>query len=583
MTNLLASRRRSAVTRPAAGAPVRFVGGLAWLAWIGAITPNGALATEDGALLPNITSRHRTEPDLRPPDLPSDEELERAGATIGAIFIDPQNIFDTERPEENTALFRLGNRLHIRTREATVAQQLLFREGERYARRLLDESERILRSTRYLYDARIRPVADHDGRVDIAVRTRDVWTLNPGLSFGRSGGENSSGFEIEELNLLGLGTQLSAGYKTNVDRSSTALIYRDRQLFGSWWGISATAAENSDGNTRELAIDHPFFALDSRWTAGVSLARDARIDSFYDLGEVVAQVEARESDATVFAGWSAGAHEGWVRRWTWGFTYAADRFDRLPSATETAFLPPDRKLAYPWVGFELVQDEFYATRNRDQIEKTEDVALGWHATARLGWASPSFGSDRTALLFDGAVSKGYDLPGEHTLLVETGASGRFEHGNLTNVIASTGARYYVRQSPRRLFFVTLQGEVSHDLDPDRQILLGGDGGLRGYPLRYQGGEGRWLFTAEQRWFTDWYPFRLFHVGGAAFYDMGRTWGTAPLASPSKGVLKDVGFGLRLGNSRSGLGNILHVDIAFPLDGDASISNVQLLVETKQSF
>jgi len=29
--------------------------------------------------------------------------------------------------------------------------------------------------------------------------------------------------------------------------------------------------------------------------------------------------------------------------------------------------------------------------------------------------------------------------------------------------------------------------------------------------------------------------------------------------------------------------VLHIDLAFPLDGDPSIKNVQLLVETKRSF
>jgi hypothetical protein len=48
-------------------------------------------------------------------------------------------------------------------------------------------------------------------------------------------------------------------------------------------------------------------------------------------------------------------------------------------------------------------------------------------------------------------------------------------------------------------------------------------------------------------------------------------------------LKDVGVGLRLGNSRSALGNVLHIDLAFPLDGDASISSMQVIVETKRSF
>lgn len=542
------------------------------------------MAADDGAaVLPSVASRHVAEPDIRSPGVPSDEELERTGALIGEVLIDVRNIFDTERPEENTALFRLGNRLHIRSRELTIAQQLLFRQGDRYAHRLLEESERILRSRRYLYDARIRPVAYRDGRVDIAVRTQDVWTLNPGFSFGRRGGKNTSGFELEELNLLGSGTELSVGYKSDIDRNSTALVYRNRQLLGTWWGISAVASENSDGQSREFMVGHPFFALDSRWAAGLKLANNARIDSFYDLGQIVAQVEAQEKHATLFAGWSAGMRADWVRRWTSGVTYSNTHFDRLPAASPTSFLPPDRKLVYPWIELELIQDEFHFTRNRDQIEKTEDFALGWHARVRLGWALPSLGSDRNALIFESLLSRGYDLRPEQTLLFETGLIGRVEHGAFADTIASAAARYYVRQSPRRLFFTALQGERSHHLDADRQLLLGGDNGLRGYPLRYQGGEGRWLFTAEQRWFTDWYPFRLIHVGGAMFYDMGRTRGDNPLGTPSQGLLRDIGVGLRLGSSRSAVGNVLHVDVAFPLDGDRSIRHLQLLIEAKQRF
>jgi outer membrane translocation and assembly module TamA len=107
--------------------------------------------------------------------------------------------------------------------------------------------------------------------------------------------------------------------------------------------------------------------------------------------------------------------------------------------------------------------------------------------------------------------------------------------------------------------------------------------LRGYPLRYQAGNRRALLTVEQRYFTDWYPARLFRVGGAVFFDMGKAWGDNAFGTPSRGVLKDVGFGLRFGNTRSGLGNVVHVDVAFPLDRDASIDNVQFLVETKKTF
>ena len=48
-----------------------------------------------------------------------------------------------------------------------------------------------------------------------------------------------------------------------------------------------------------------------------------------------------------------------------------------------ALLPADRTLVYPWIGAEWVEDSFHTARNRDQIEKTEDYSLGWHARAQL--------------------------------------------------------------------------------------------------------------------------------------------------------------------------------------------------------
>ena len=116
------------------------------------------------------------------------------------------------------------------------------------------------------------------------------------------------------------------------------------------------------------------------------------------------------------------------------------------------------------------------------------------------------------------------------------------------------------------------------------MLLGGDTGLRGYPLRYQDGTAKALFTVEQRYFTDWYPFRLWRIGGAIFFDAGRTWGQPELAQPSLGTLKDAGFGLRIGNARTALGNVIHVDVAFPFEtADGSIRRVQFLVTTQTSF
>jgi hypothetical protein len=544
----------------------------------------GSGPAEGGGILPSVRSRASETQLVRPDTVPSDAELEAAGARIGNVAVDPRNIFDTSQPSENTALFRLANDLHIRTRISTVRDQLLFHSGEEYHGRLLQESERILRGTRYLQEARIVPVAYHDGVVDVEVVTHDVWTLNPGVSFGRKGGKSTSGFEIEDLNLLGSGSQVSVGRKSGVDRTSTTFLYRDPQLFGSWWTTTANYSDNSDGRTEQLTLEHPFYALDTRWAAGASASRDERIDTLYDLGNIVDQFGTRQRLANVYGGWSRGLSNGWTQRLTAGFTYDDTEFTPLTADLgSTTLLPPDRKLAYPWVGYEWIQDDFEIARNRDQIEKTEDFLLGLRARVQLGYATPSFGADRNAMIFRGSLSRGFE-PGErHRVLLSSSVAGRREGGTFADLIGGVSARYYYTQSERRLLFLNALADVASNLDPDHQLLLGGDNGLRGYPLRYQAGTGRWLVTAEQRFFTNWYPFRLFNVGAAVFYDMGGTWGKNPTGKPSQGLLRDIGFGLRLGNSRSALGNVLHVDVAFPLDGDKSISRLQFVVETQRSF
>jgi outer membrane translocation and assembly module TamA len=163
------------------------------------------------------------------------------------------------------------------------------------------------------------------------------------------------------------------------------------------------------------------------------------------------------------------------------------------------------------------------------------------------------------------------------------ASGRVEGSELRNAMFGGAVRWYLRQSERRLLFASLRGDLGEALDRDNPVEIGGDDGLRGYPLRYQRGERRAQFTIEQRYFTDYYLWRLFRVGGAVFFDAGRVWGEDPFGSENLGLLRNVGFGLRLSSTRSSIGKMIHIDFAFPLDGDDSVDSFQFLVEGKRSF
>ncbi len=536
-------------------------------------------------LPPPMTRTESAEPDPVAASLPDLEQLQAQGAVVGEIVIVNGDVFDTTLPAENNLLFRLANKLHIETRPEVVRGQLLFRSGDPLIARQVRESERILRANDYLFDARITPLRLQDGKVDLLVRTRDVWTLKPGISFGRSGGENSTGIEFQESNLLGLGKELQVGFTRDVDRDVKRIHYFDPHLQGSWNRLLLAYEDNSDGRLRHFGFDRPFFSLDTSWSAGVEFKDWDRIDSRYDLGEVVDRYEHREEDISLFSGWSQGLSNGWIRRTIVGAAYENDRFDSVAAPDSAAVLPQDRLLAYPFVEVAFLEDAFEERRNQDQIERTEDLYTGTYWLGRIGYASRDFGSDRDAVMIRTQAGTSIERGEQnaHTVLLGLNGSTRIEDGEIRNGVLTALARYYWRTSARQLFFASLSGTVSEELDADRQLLLGGDNGLRGYPLRYQDGSARALLTLEHRVYTNYYLFRLFHLGGAVFFDMGRTWGHGTVATSSEGLLKDVGIGLRLGSSRSSFGNVIHLDLAFPLDGDDSIDVVQFLVETKQSF
>jgi hypothetical protein len=516
--------------------------------------------------------------------VPSFAELEAAGATIGEIRIDPRNIFDLSDPKEDKWLFRWANQLHIQTRPGVIERSLLFKSGEPVSARVMEETERLLRSNSYLYDVQLRPVAVHDGVADVEVVTRDTWSLNIGANISRSGGTNSSGLQIKEFNLLGTGTELRFGRESNVDRSSSEFGFLQNHAFGSWTSVAFDHASNSDGKRNALAVVRPFYQLDARWTAGVSASKDDRIESVYNAGNIVSQYRHQQELAQVFGGWSKGLVDGWVQRYTVGLNYRRDAYAGEPGLVAPATVPGNGKAVGPFVRYQLIEDKFNRELNRNLVGRPEFFQLGLASTVQLGLVSKGMGSDRNAFTYAGSISQGFETGNDTTLILAATLSGeanRDSGENSHNV--GVRAQYYRPQGKRWLFYAAAAGDYASGTSVTGGYLLGGDNGLRGYPLRYQSGSRRALFTAEERFYTDVYLWRLFRVGGAAFVDVGRAWGGDNINTANPGWLSNVGFGLRFVSVRSAFGNVLHMDIAMPLNTTADISKVQFLVKSKSSF
>lgn len=522
---------------------------------------------------------------------PSDGNSRLAGvrcehAIISDVHVHPENIFDTDDPAENNLLFRIANALHIVTAPSVIESQLLFKPGDEYSSASMNETERLLRINPYIRSADIEAYKKPDGNVEVDVTTKDVWSISTGLSYGRKGGENSGGFGIQDDNFLGLGDRISYERSFNVDRTRNIFKFIDPQVFGTRWLLDLKAESNSDGSFGSVNLERPFYALDTKNAYGLEASDDLHVTPLYRLGKEVDAFEQHRRFFNAYTGWSAGLVNGWVSRWTTGVTYDDNQFAATDDYPLSTSIPAPRTLVYPWIGYELLENSYLEMTNHQRIGRVEDVFVGTRFSAKLGVASDSWGADRNAALLSLSAENGVEFDAERMVFFSLDASGRLEHGGMVNRRVDAAVRYYRPESPRWVFYTALRGTFTHDRDADTQLLLGGDNGLRGYPLRYQEGDRQMLFTLEQRFYSGISLFRLFDIGGAVFFDAGRSWkneNSLTGGGDNLGTLRDVGFGLRIGNNRSSHGAVLHVDVAFPLDGDPSIDSMQLLIEAENEF
>jgi outer membrane protein assembly factor BamA len=535
-------------------------------------------ATEQKTPLPAESSPSSTA------KIPSFAELEAAGAVIGEVRIDNGNIFDLANEKENGILYRAANAIHIRTRAAVVRRQLLFKPGERVSVRLIEETERLMRSNRIFYDVSIVPVGYRDGVVDIEVRTRDTWTLEPGASASRAGGVNKTGWSVRDTNFLGTGVLVGANRTSDADRSGITYKISQPHAFDGWTAIDYSHSSLSDGQSNAISIVRPFYAMDARWAAGFSASTDTRVEPLFLDAVKVAYYRHRQESAEAFGGWSEGLVNQWTHRYSVGLSYLQDTYKKepgLPAPVPPLQIPPDQTLTAPFFRYELVHDNYEKVKNRDLIERPEYFAMGTQSKVQLGRSLTGLGSTQNLWLYSVSASDGFRLPSSSVLLGSASVSGQTGYGQLDRYLASGSIRYYDHhKDDRTLTFVSLAGDIVKDPAP---LGLGGDTGLRGYPRSYQTGDRRVLLNVEERVYTDWYPFRLIRVGGAAFFDSGRAW-DGPGESPSSARwLSNVGFGMRFLSTRSSFGNVLHVDLAFPLNRDPNIKSFQFLVQTKLSL
>ena len=394
-----------------------------------------------------------------------------AGAIINRIAITGLDVFDEDDPRESNAFYRLANRWHINTLSTRIAQQLLIGAGDPYDQDLIEESARLLRHENYLYDADIRPVSVCNGKVDLEVVTRDVWSLSPEVSFSRTGAESEFKVGIWETNFLGHGTELALRSKRELERDSTEFIYKDTNVRGSRLRSQVEFSNSDDGSERLLSLMLPFYALDAKRSWTVSVHELEQVQTQYFRGEEISEVEVNSQDYYARYGWSGGSNQGLVQRWQLGIRYSNTEFSPGPLRPSPGVFPTDKRLVYPFLEYSRLHGIYARATNLDQIHRTEDLHLGPSVSMHFGVAADAFGSDRDRLVASGSYSDTLRFDGNMLWTHELSWSGLYNLADnaAEDVVVRYMTRYFRHQTSHRSFFARLSASYTHNLNSNQQV------------------------------------------------------------------------------------------------------------------
>jgi Omp85 superfamily domain len=582
------SRRRSfPVLRPRA---------LAVLAALGAAAVPAAAQEAERAPAPPAVSAQADSTLAPAGPTAADAALCPTGSVVSDIFVDNGSVFEVGSedldPRFNWA-YRTANRMHVRTREAVIRRELLFREGDCYVPALLQDSERILRSLSFIADADVFAIRQPDGTHHVVVETRDEWSMRLEPQWDNDdGGMALTGVELREDNLLGSGQHVSAYLKEYQGERVYGGAVGTRQLFGTLLDAELGVAKTPVGVSVVQRLAYPFRGENGRWAfrqqvehlernfeifvpredgPGVRRRFFAEQRRSFDVGTVMRL--GRRGSLTLFGVALAGEWAEYPR------DYLSTDGDgdtpmsqQLTPGDPTPVVTGLDTIASVRVVFLAGQRNVYFQRRRalDAVRGTEDVRLGVEAEFAVGRSLEAF-SDTDDLMID----VGFSLAGAPIRQVVAGvratASGRRDYGaevgsfEWRSVFGQADAWAYWRPSEQsRHTFVAAGSMVGGwRTTVPFQLTLGNRAGLRGFPTHAYPGERRFVATLEHRAYLGWpYP-RLFDLGTATFVDVGKMWAGGDTFGVNSPFVASAGVGLRLAFP-PGSRRTYRLDVAVPL-------------------
>jgi len=198
------------------------------------------------------------------------ETLDPFGKSVTNEARNPRNAFE-----------RFGNSIHVKTKNFTIRNLLLFKKNSVCDSLILKESERLIRSQRYVREVVITPVfleATSDS-IDVKVRVLDTWSLIPNGSYS----SNQSSLRLTERNLFGLGHQLSGNLENKFSPKQQAVFarYTINNIKNSFIKLDLDySSEFNNNSKRSINLSRPFYSVYAKNAGGMYFENTSTLTSF---------------------------------------------------------------------------------------------------------------------------------------------------------------------------------------------------------------------------------------------------------------------------------------------------------------
>jgi len=316
------------------------------------------------------------------------------GKIIRDIRIDRLNfgtpISDTSKRTSNS-LVKLSNKLHRKTYERIIENNLFFRKNDTIQPFLLGDNERYLRDLTYIRDAKISvtELPEDPDSVDIIVLTKDVFSIGPEAT---SLTPTNTQLKLTEENLGGTGNSISVKGlfdKSRAKKFGYGVDYIWRNISGSfldayfgYGNFNKAIIGTKEEKSYYVKLIRPLANSYMRWTYALEASRHQTANMYSSDSLYVSDNRYTYNNFDVWAGLNVDASflDKYVRgqrlRGLIGLRLLSQKFDVLPLRLRDTY---DSRYADN-TGFlatiSILARDFYKTQYIYGFGRNEDIPEG---------------------------------------------------------------------------------------------------------------------------------------------------------------------------------------------------------------